>query len=87
MVCVVAITKTIWRGKVGTRDFGACNATVSLKNVPILSIYCTVMLIIRELYLIEKRREPHLITRDVVIVGNYLRNYGGKIEMTSYVQP
>ena len=32
---LVSKTKTIWRGKVGTRGFGACNVTT-----PITSIYC-----------------------------------------------
>ena len=32
------ITKTIWRGKVGTRDFGACDVIVPIVNVSITSI-------------------------------------------------
>ena len=35
------ITKTIWWGNVGTRDFGACNATEPIKCEPLTSIYCT----------------------------------------------
>ena len=31
----------IWRGKVGTRDSGACNVTGPVTSVPIASIYCT----------------------------------------------
>ena len=38
---LVPITKTIWQGKVGTRDSGACNVTVPITSVPITNIYCT----------------------------------------------
>ena len=43
MVCLqrgVLITKTIRRGKVGTRDIGACIVVLPITSVPITSIYC-----------------------------------------------
>ena len=35
------VTKTFWRGKVGTRDFGAYNVIEPVTSVPVTSIYCT----------------------------------------------
>ena len=37
----VPMTRTIWRGKVGTHHFHVCNAFEPTTSVPITSIYCT----------------------------------------------
>ena len=37
------ITKTIWRGKVGTRDSGARNVNVPITSMPVTSISCTLV--------------------------------------------
>ena len=39
-VMSVPITKTFWRGKVGTRDFVACNVNELVTSVPVTRIYC-----------------------------------------------
>ena len=36
---LVPIKEPIWRGKVGQRDFGACNVAVPVASVPTTSIY------------------------------------------------
>ena len=42
---LVLVTETIWRGEVGTRDFGAYNVIVPTTSVLVTSIYLTLQYI------------------------------------------
>ena len=43
---LVPITKTFWRGKVGTRNSGACNLIMPVTSMPVTSIYCALTIAI-----------------------------------------
>ena len=51
------VTKTIWRGKVGTRDFGAYNVIVPIMSMPRLLAGGLALAMVLDPQIVERRIE------------------------------
>ena len=76
---LVPITKTIWRGEVGTHDFGVCNVIVTMTSFPIRSIYCIICC-----FILEETHVPYGRLRCIVITLYRHTLKGDCVPTTSY---